>query len=450
MPPKLAFILCTAFVAYLLKLDYHRFKEQSITIWIPTIWILYCASKSFGLWFNISSSRDIESMTAAIIAGSPMDRSFLLSMIIVGLIILARRKINWHKIFVDNRWLLLLFFYMLVSILWSDYPFVSVKRWIRASGTIVMALVVLTGPSPLAGIESIFRRMIYILIPFSALLVKYFPEYGVQYGRWSGEASWVGTAIGKNGLGVLCMISALVMIWTFAKSMKQTKRPSDYYETMANVVVLGLTFWLLKGPGGAYSATSIVTLIVGIITLFTLRSMKSITKWNLILPFGLAFMLMSFLSINPVALVASLTGRDVTLTGRADMIWSQLIPVFQEHPVIGTGYGGFWISPLSLGPKLTINQAHNGYLDILIELGIVGLILFIIVMIAFYKKAADEFKFDIEWGSFLLTFLLMSLLHNYTESTYIKSTALIWNVLIMLMVACPRKIGSIPRKVINQ
>ena len=443
MPPTLAFIFCTAFVAYLLRLDYHRFKEQSVTIWLPTIWILYCASKNFGLWFNISSSRDIENLTAAIIAGSPMDRTFLMSLIIVGLIILSRRQINWHKIFVDNRWLLLLFFYMLVSILWSDYQFVSVKRWIRASGTIVMALVVLTGPSPLAGIESILRRMIYILIPFSALLVKYYPEYGVGYGRWSGEPSWTGTAIGKNELGVLCMISALFLIWTWAKSRKQREqRFCIKYETIIHVVLLGLTFWLLRGPGGAYSATSVVVLMIGLATLFTLRRLKPIANVRAMACVFLLVTVVAYFSIDFLDVITSLTGRDSTLTGRTDLIWSPLISIALKHPVLGVGYGGFWMHPLVIDSVklMTVNEAHNGYIDVFIELGTVGLILLAMVIVAFFRKATEVFKNDIEWGSFLLAILLMSLLHNLTESSLIKSTLLVWNILVILMVAHPGKI----------
>ena len=441
MPPKLAFILCTAFVAYLLKLDYHRFKEQSVTIWIPTIWILYCASKNFALWSG-TYNYDIENITAAIIAGSPMDRNFLSVLIVIGLLILARRKIDWNQVFKDNQWLFLLFLYMLVSILWSDYPFVSLKRWIRVSGTIVMALVVLTGPSPLAGIEAIFRRMIYILIPFSMLLVKYYPEYGVQYGRWSGEPMWTGTAIGKNELGVLCMISALFLIWTWARRRKQKEISLAKYETMTHVVLLGLTFWLLRGPGGAFSATSVVVLIIGLAALFTLRRLKPNANVRAMACVFLLVTVVAYFSIDFLDVITSLTGRDSTLTGRTDLIWSPLISIAMKHPVLGVGYGGFWMHPIVIDPVklMTVNEAHNGYIDVFIELGTVGLILLAVVIVAFFRKATEVFKNDIEWGSFLLAILLMSLLHNITESSFLKSTLLVWNILVILMVAHPGKI----------
>lgn len=450
MPPQLALILYTGFVACLLKLDYNRSKEQSMALWIPTLWILYCASKNFALWFG-TYNWEVESMTAAIIAGSPMDRNFLSVLIIVGLLILIRRKIYWHKIVMENHWLFLIFLYMLVSILWSDYPFVSLKRWLRASGTIVMALVVLTGPSPLAGIESIFRRMIYILIPFSVLLVKYYPEYGIDFGRWTGEPMWTGVAMGKNELGMLCVISALFLIWTWVRRRKQKEISSIKYDTMTNVVLLGLTFWLLKGPGGAFSATSVVVLIIGLATLFTLRSLKPNANVRVMTCVFLLVTVAAYFFIDFLGVITSLTGRGATLTGRTDLIWAKLIPIALKHPILGVGYGGFWMNPMVLDfdKLMTVNEAHNGYLDVFIELGTVGLILLAMVIVAFFRKATEVFKNDIEWGSFLLAILLMALLHNITESSLLKSTMLVWNVLVLLIVAYPGKIGNLSRKVIN-
>jgi O-antigen ligase len=259
---------------------------------------------------------------------------------------------------------------------------------------------------------------------------------------------WVGVTYGKNSLGVLCMLSALFLIWMLAKTRKQTKRSSARYETMANVVVLGLTFWLLRGRGGAYSATSVVVLIIGLATLFTLRrrnlSLHLLAMACLFtLTLGLFYpFIWQSLTTNPVRVVASWTGRSETLTGR-NQIWNQLIPVSQEHPVLGVGYGGFWINPLEFD-KFTVNQAHNGYLDIFIEVGAVGLILFTILVVSFFQKVTEEYKLDIEWGSFRLTFLLVSLLHNLTESSYLKSTALIWNIFILLLVINP--IRTVPEK----
>ena len=440
MNPQIALIICLIFVIALLILDRKLFKSRSMAVWIPTVWMLYCASRPLGYWF--ASNNLVDNFVIA--EGSPMDRIFLLVLISSGLLVLVRRKIDWGQVIIANRWLLFLFSYMLISILWSDYQFVSFKRWFKAFSTIVMALVVLTGQSPIKEFNTILRRVVYILIPFSILLIKYFPQLGVKWGRYTGATAWAGVATNKNSLGVLCMLSVMFLIWTFAKRWRKKEEPSANYEMIANVMILGMTFWLLKGPGGNYSATSVIAIIVGLTTLFMLRRMKTgnhVRTMAILAMFvtgTVCLLLWGLMSATPLSIIADLTGHDATLSGRTDQIWNQLIPIALEHPILGLGYGGFWLQPLEFD-KLTVNQAHNGYLDIFIELGAVGLILFAIVIVMFFLKAADDFKYDIEWGSFRISFLLITLLYNYTESTHLKSTAMLWNVLVMLMVIYPKK-----------
>ena len=116
-----------------------------------------------------------------------------------------------------NRWLVLLISYMLVSILWSDIPFVAFKRWVREFTAVIMALLVLSEPAPRQALESVLRRTVYVLIPFSVLLIKYFPDLGVIYSRWTGEIQWIGVTLQKNGLGRLCLISAFFLVWTLTR-----------------------------------------------------------------------------------------------------------------------------------------------------------------------------------------------------------------------------------------
>ena len=78
--------------------------------------------------------------------------------ILIGLTVIARRRINWPEVAAQNRWLIILFLYMLVSILWSDYPFVSIKRWIKAGGTLAMALIVLQEKLPYPAAQLLSRK----------------------------------------------------------------------------------------------------------------------------------------------------------------------------------------------------------------------------------------------------------------------------------------------------
>jgi exopolysaccharide production protein ExoQ len=84
-----------------------------------------------------------------------------------------------------------------------------------------------------------------------------------------------------------------------------------------------------------------------------------------------------FLVVAPDAFT-SIIGRDVTLSGRTN-IWQFALEMATEKPLLGYGYGIFWLGPNSPGSLFwdkTLQfelSAHNGYLQCLLDLGMVGL-----------------------------------------------------------------------------
>ncbi len=97
--------------------------------------------------------------------------------------------------------------YMCVSTLWSDITLIALKRWGREWVVIVMAMVIMSEANPRQALAALLRRCAYVLIPFSLVLIKYYPEFGRRYARWSGVEMWTGVTGQKNELGRLCMIS---------------------------------------------------------------------------------------------------------------------------------------------------------------------------------------------------------------------------------------------------
>src|SRR5207237_978175 len=75
---------------------------------------------------------------------------------------------------------------------------------------------------------------------------------------------------------------------------------------------------------------------------------------------------------STVTRFTSALGRDATLTGRTD-IWAGLLPDLMRQPIFGYGFSGFWtVTRIS---EHEIGQAHNGYLEVCLQLGFVGFLL---------------------------------------------------------------------------
>lgn len=439
MSPSIALTLCVILVIGLLRVESKRNDEVSFALWIPTLWVLIGGSRPIGRWFVANRTEVIGSLEE----GSSLDRLVLSILLLVGLFILFRRKMDWSGIFKDNIWLILLFGYLGVSILWTDIPFVAFKRWTRASEDIVMALVVLSERKPLEALASVLRRCAYVLIPVSLVLIKYFPDIGRAYSRWSGMEMWTGVALHKNTLGQLCALSALVLIWSLFCQYREDAGQKTKSRIYADAIVLLLAGYLLLGSGeSASSATSLAVLIVGVgmlvlvykggsLSRYMVRNLKAVTV-------VLALLYLAFYDLV-IKLGTSMLGRDETLTGRTEM-WAPLLDYASNQPIFGVGYGGFGDAGgnqellYQFGETMALAQAHNGYLAVYVETGIVGLGFLCLFLLAYCDRVRRELDHSFEWGALGLCLLPLTLLYNNSEASFLQNGSYLWSVIILFTV----------------
>src|SRR4029077_12258336 len=143
----------------------------------------------------------------------PLDRTIFFLLIVLAIGVLVVRGFNWGGFFARNIFLVAFLSFALVSVLWSDFPFVSFKRWFRDLGSYLVILVVLSDPHPLEASRTLLRRLCYLLMPLSVLLVKYYPALARQYDEWAGAVMFVGASSSKNMLGVARLISGIFFFW---------------------------------------------------------------------------------------------------------------------------------------------------------------------------------------------------------------------------------------------
>ena len=439
LPPILALILCTTFVLFLLRPERKQSPDVTRALWIPTIWMLCVASKPLGIWFQ--SGGDLES-------GSRWDRAFLTVILCIALWILVRRKFDWFSAVKDNVWLTILIVFMLASILWSNMPYISFKRWTREFIAILMAFVVLSETSPRQAIESIIRRITYILIPFSILLIKYFPKYGVEYGRWSGELMWMGVTQQKNALSLLCLLAALFLIWSLVRRWQGHNPPVWKYQTHAELFVLVMTFRLMGGPRGNlfYSATANISLTLGLLVYWGFHLMKKFKislRAGTLMTFVVIIIIFGIIAIfsggTNVGYFASSVKRDATLTGRTQ-VWATLVPIAMQRPLLGGGFGGFWTTRAR--EEFEISGAHSGYLDVLLGLGFSGIFLVSIFLLTSCRKAHRGLSHNYDWGALSLIYLIIVVSHNITESSIDTFTSPLTAVLLFLSVSSTKIFSS--------
>lgn len=418
--------------------DFSKKLLSFLPLLIPLIWFMRTASRGISYWFSPESSMNSE---FDYLKGSPIDRTFLIVLEILGILILLLRKINWKQFIKENLWILILYLYMGISVLWSDFPDVSLKRWIRTCGDLIMVTILVTEIYYTLSIVKIVRYGITILIPLSVLFIKYFRDLGVTYDVTGAMEMWVGVTTHKNSLGQLACISAIIIVW---------KLFTKYYKwKILDIPVLLMSIWLLQGSSSATSRTSLGVFFFGIfliLLLMVIRSKIMILKIviGIVLPALIigSFLSSYFYSVNLFQWIIVQTGGDPTLTGRT-YLWEEVIKIAKNFQPFGTGYGGFWIGGLANDLWQTFvwhpGQAHNGYIDVYVDIGIFGLFLLAIVIISVYRNIFEMLALNSEFGRFRMVVFSMILIYNITESSLTKPTSLLWFLFLIVAIKVPEK-----------
>jgi O-antigen ligase len=414
MPPQLALLIGLLLVGYLFWMDLKRKDGPSKELWIPLIWMFLAGSRYVSQWLQYSPSSSDASYE-----GSPLDAVVFFLLIVGGLFVLSRRKIDWNRLFAQNKWIWFYFAYCAISIVWSDYPFVSFKRWIKELGNPIMVLVILTDRRPVEAIDSILRRLAVAWLPLSIVFFKYFPGLGRQFHESTGELFATGVGLHKNSLGMLCLICGIYFAWKYLVKNRDNFK-WNWQENIADLALMVLVVWLLNL---SKSATSMVCLVVAVILILVGRlkifAQKPGAIINLLIAFIPVFILLQEV-FGITDIILDLLGRDRNLTTRVP-IW-EFLKGMAPNPILGAGYYSFW-----MGDRLemiwgftgrTINQAHNGYLEQYLNLGYIGLFFTGAMIVAGLLKVRRQLTVNYPLGMLNLCFIVSAVLYNYTEASF--------------------------------
>ena len=229
------------FAAWLIRRDTARREGVSGAVWIPTLWVGIIASRPISTWLGLGGGgADYEYS----LEGSPADRLFFFVMIVAALIVLLRRRVAWGFIFRKNWPIFLFYTYFLVSVVWSDSPLPSFKRWFKDFGNIFVALVILTEANPGQAFRAVFVRCAYVLLPLSVIFIRYFPDLGRVYLR-SGAMEVTGVTFQKNSLGALVLVCGIVLIWDWLERSRPDSVRQNRFDRYLVIAIAAIGAWLL-------------------------------------------------------------------------------------------------------------------------------------------------------------------------------------------------------------
>lgn len=441
--PSIAAVIYCSLILGLFWLDRDPKARTSAALWIPVVWFGLACSRPVREWLQWPSLGSPEEYAD----GSPIDRKVYTTLLILAVVILASRQRTVGKYLRSNILILSFFLFCAISLLWSDFPIVALRRWFKALGDVVMVLVVLTDREPSTALKRLLTRLGYVLIPLSVLLIKYFPNLGRGYGFWEGEVAYTGAATNKNALGALCLLVGLGFAWRFLVIYRDREGLGRTRRLIAYSVTLGMVLWLLWK---ANSMTSLGCFLLAI-CLLLLASSRFAARTPMAIHAFVATVLavcvsILFLGIGSSAL--GVMGRNPTLTDRTQ-VWALLLGLVR-NPVFGTGFESFW-----LGPRLEQiwsvyrwrpTEAHNGYLEIYLNLGWLGVAFLMAVIAQGYRAVFKAWRSNAFAGSLRLAYLLVGLVFNFTEAAFFKMMAPVWLFFLLAMMISPQAVDHDTRK----
>lgn len=436
MHPHLALVLTTAFVFFLFWRDARERPQVSAALWVPFLWLLILGSRGVSEWLGLSGT---SYTSAGLEEGSPLDAALYFSFQLAALIALLRRKLSWGKALSCNPWVAIFLGYCALAIFWSDFPFVALKRWIKVLAQPMMALLILTEPNPRAAVVWLIKRCAYVLVPFSILLIKYYPALSRGFDAWTGQAYNTGVTTNKNTLGGVCFVTGFFFVWHFLTNLQQQKSRKRTNELLLCGAFLWMIGWLLSQ---ANSATSVMSLVAGLSTVLFL-GLRFVDKRSVGAYVTAAVLVLAVaeFAFGVSDLVTRALGRDTTLTGRTE-IWDVVGNVY-INPIFGAGFESFWLGGrlaevwASFSNTLSLNQAHNGYLETYLNLGLLGLTLLVGWILATFRKVGRVFPSDFDFARFRMGLLVGIVVYNYTEAAF-KGLSFIWFVFFLIAMDYPQ------------
>ncbi len=435
LPPIVASFLTIAFIVFLFRRDIRERPNVSGALWLPLIWLMIGCSRGLSQWLDIFGLP--VAGASSVEEGSPLDACFYFVLIAAGFYVLNKRQVGLSEIIRNNGWLIAFLLYCFISIAWSDFPFVAFKRWIKILGHPIMALIILTEPDFEEALTRLMKRCAYVVVPVSILFIKYYPQWGRDYDPWSGLATVNGIAIGKNALGADCMILGFFFFWHLLQTW-QTERNTWRRNELRLIAGFLIGIWWLFSQ--AHSAASFISLLIAAL-MVVLVGMRSINK-----NFIGTYMLVALVLLAAAELTFGMSGRLSESLGRGSglsgrtLLWTHLLEL-HTNPILGTGFESFW-----LGERLTRlegifmyipNEAHNGYLETYLNLGLIGLFILIALIIATFWKIRLELFRNFEWARFRLGFLAAIVFCNWTEAAFTTVSAT-WFIFYIIAMDYPK------------
>jgi len=294
--------------------------------------------------------------------------------------------------------------------------------------------------------QNVVRPVLTVMLLGSIFFGLVFPSLAIHQ-ETSPEliGAWRGLANHKNGLGALSCVA--LIFWFHAWLTREVR----FLPALAGGAVAATCLVLSRSSTSLAAAVFVMVFLVVL-----LRSPHGLRPY---VPYLVAMLIATFLiyalailNLIPgqgtlMAPITAFTGKDMSLTGRAE-IWAVLAEHIRYRPFLGTGYAAYWTAGPVAGTESYAfvwrmgsfypGSAHNGYLEIVNDLGWTGLVCLIAYIIMYARQSLQLLGIDRNQGALYLALLFQQVITNLSETHWFSVLSVDFVIMTLATMALAR------------
>jgi O-antigen ligase len=384
--------------------------------------------------------------------GSPSSGDFISRMLWLGLlvfgsgVILWRAGLAWLLARTVNPFLLLFVLLAVASVAWSIDPSLTARRLVRLGTMVVVCTAFVLVGWHARRFQNVVRPILTLMLVGSLAFGLVYPSLAIhQEPAAELVGAWRGLANHKNGLGALASIT--LVLWLHAGLASEVTRG----RALAGIVVAATCLVLSR------SATSMAaTLLVAGFLLLSLRAPRGLRPLvpgavTLLVVVALVYAL-AIVNLIPglgtlMAPITLLTEVDTSLTGRTQ-IWAILSEHISQRPLLGSGFGAYWTGAPAPGDESYVflrrmgnfypGSAHNGYLEVVNDLGWVGLTVLLGYIVLHVRQSLWLLGAEFPQGVLFLALFFQQAVTNLSETHWFSVLSVDFVVMTLASLALAR------------
>jgi exopolysaccharide production protein ExoQ len=369
-------------------------------------------------------------------------RTIKLILLTCGVVVIFRRRLLAFAVLrFLNPFLIAFLVLVPLSIVWSIDAGATIARYVSLASFVAMCFALVVKSWHPKRFQQLLRPLLTTILVASILFGIAYPDLAIEHGLGTLDNAWRGLTSQKNEFGMLGSLAFILWFHAFLA------RESTWWGALAGCGIAAICVLLSRSSTSLFATAFAATLM-----LMLLRSPYNLRRYMpwIVGTFAAAVVMYAVAVLNVVpgldvilSPFAALSGKDLTFSARSQ-IWAIIKEHVQLSPYFGSGYGAYWTGEVPTSPSYIFlsrmyfypSESHNGYLEIVNDLGFVGLACLLGYLVSYVRQALRLLKIDRNQAVLYLCFFFQQAMANLSESSWLSANVPLVFIIMTLATFC--------------